>query len=169
MIIFLLWLLATLDSAFIGYREAAGRNALIDKKAYYWQALIKGAFFGQLAVLLVAVITGGALLVSNESRALFFDLQLIGARMLSVYVPYAVIILITLVVRAFPSVDIRCITSVLVFGPFTVIRPFVVLAGAIWGVLAAPSAITIVLVLLIASLMLSLEGVLAALRARRAC
>jgi hypothetical protein len=67
------------------------------------------------------------------------------------------------VVRTFPSIDIRCITSVLVFGPFTVIRPFVVLAGAIWGVMAAPSAITIVLVLLIVSLMLSLEGVLGAL------
>jgi hypothetical protein len=167
MIAFLLWLLATLDSAFIGYREAAGRNALIDKKLYYRQALIKGAFFGQLAVLVVAIITGLALLVSNDSRALFFDLQLIGARMLSVYVPYAAIILITLVVRTFPSVDIRCITSVLVFGPFTVIRPFVVLAGAIWGVLAAPSAVTIVLVLLIVSLMLSLEGVLGALRTWR--
>src|SRR6185369_1346407 len=167
MIPLFLWLLATLDSAFIGYREAAGRNALIDKKVYYRQALIKGAFFGQLAVLFVAVITGVALLISNDSRALFFDLQLIGSRMLSVFVPYAVIILTTLVVRSFPSVDTRCITSVLVFGPFTVIRPFVVLAGAIWGVLAAPSAVAIVLVLLIVTLMLSLEGVLGVLRARR--
>jgi hypothetical protein len=35
MIAVLLWLLATIDAAFIGYRAAAGRNALINKKNYY--------------------------------------------------------------------------------------------------------------------------------------
>lgn len=166
MITFLLWFLATLDSAFIGYREAAGRNALIKKKAYYRQALIRGALAGQLAVLIVALITIVTLMTARDPLALFFDLQLVGARMLSVYVPYAFIILLTFVVRALPSVDIRSITSVIVFGPFTFIRPVVVLAGAVWGVLAAPSAITIVLAILIVSLMLGLESVLGALRAR---
>ncbi len=132
MIVFLLWLLATVDSAFIGYREAAGRNALIEKKTYYRGALIRGALCGQLAVLIVGVITAIVLAGSDNARELFGKLELIGARMLLVYIPYALIILFTLSIRALPSVDIRSITSTVIFGPFTLIRPLVVLLGAVW-------------------------------------
>ena len=166
MIVFLLWLLATLDSAFIGYREAAGRNALIEKKAYYRHAFIRGALFGQLAALIVGAITALALLTSDNARELWGKLELIGARMLLVYIPYALIILIALSIRAFPSVDIRSITSTIIFGPFTLIRPLVVLLGAVWGILAAPGAITIALVVLIVCLMLGLEWVLGRFRSR---
>lgn len=166
MIAVLLWLLATVDSAFIGYREAAGRNALIEKRAYYRRALIRGALFGQLAVLIVGVITAIVIVSSNNAGALFSSIELVGARMLTVYVPYALIILITFCIRALPSVDIRSITSVLIFGPFTFIRPLVVLAGAVWGIVAAPGPITIALVVLIVTLMLSLEAALAWLRSR---
>ena len=167
MIPFLLWLLATVDSAFIGFREAAGRNALIDKTTYYRRALIKGALFGQLAVLIVGVITAGLLLVSSDPVAQFQALELVGSRMLLVYIPYALIILITTCIRAFPSVDIRSITSTLIFGPFTLIRPLVVVAGGLWGVLAAPTAITIGLTTLIVCLMLGLESILGGLRSRK--
>ena len=166
MIAGLLWLLATVDSAFIGYREAAGRNALIDKGAYFRRALIRGALFGQLAVLIAGVITAIALVSSNDAGALFSKFELIGARMLMVYVPYALIILITFCIRAVPSVDIRSITSVLIFGPFTFIRPLIVLAGAVWGVVAAPGAITIAITVFIVSLMLGLEYALSGLRSR---
>ena len=166
MIAVLLWLLATVDSAFIGYREAAGRNALIDKRAYFRHAIIRGALFGQLAVLIVGVTTAIVLVSVRDAGFLFSDLELIGARMLMVYVPYALILLITFCVRAIPSVDIRSITSVLIFGPFTFIRPLVVLAGAVWSVLAAPSAITIALTVLIVTLMLGLGSFLSWLRSR---
>jgi hypothetical protein len=166
MIAVVLWLLATVDSAFIGYREAAGRNALIEKGVYYRRALIRGALVGQLAVLIVGVITVVALVSSSNPHALFSSIEVVGARMLSVYVPYALIILITFCIRAFPSVDIRSITSVLIFGPFTFIRPIVVLAGAVWGVIAAPGAITIALTVLIVTLMLGLEAALSWLRSR---
>ena len=162
-----LWLLATVDSAFIGYREAAGRNALIGKRDYYLRALIRGALFGQVAVLIVGVITAAALASSSNAGILFSRIEVVGARMLIVYVPYALIILITFLVRALPSVDIRSITSVLIFGPFTFIRPLVVLAGAVWGVIAAPSVITIGLTVLIVTLMLGLETALSWLRSCR--
>jgi hypothetical protein len=166
MTLFLLWLLATVDSAFIGYREAAGRNALIDKKDYYRHALIRGALFGQLAVLIVGAVTAVTLVNSNHAWLLLTKLEMIGARMLLVYIPYALIILIALAIRAVPSVDIRSITSTLIFGPFTLIRPLVVLLGAVWGILAAPSAVTIALVVLIVCLMLGLEWALGRLRSR---
>lgn len=166
MIPLFLWLLATIDSAFIGYREAAGRNALIDKRAYYRHALIRGALVGQVAVLIVGLITAVVLASANDAGALFSKMESVGARMLTVYVPYAVILVITFLVRAFPSVDIRSITSVLIFGPFTFIRPIVVLAGAVWGVVAAPGPITIALTGLIVCLMLGLGGTLSWLRSR---
>jgi hypothetical protein len=166
MIAGLLWLLATVDSAFIGYREAAGRNALIQKRAYFRNALIRGALFGQLAVLIVGVITAIAIVTASDSTALFSKFELVGARMLTVYVPYALIILITFCIRAVPSVDIRSITSVLIFGPFTFIRPLVVLAGAVWGVVAVPGVTTIAITVLIVSLMLGLEHLLGWLRSR---
>jgi len=166
MIPFLLWLLATIDSAFIGFREAAGRNALIDKTAYYRRALIKGALFGQLAVLIVGVITVGLLLVSSDPVAQFQALERVGSRMLLVYIPYALILVITFFVRAFPSVDIRSITSTLIFGPFTLMRPLVVIAGGLWGILAEPNTITIGLTVLILCLMLGLEWALGRLRSR---
>ena len=166
MIPVLLWLLATIDSALIGYREAAGRNALIDKNAYYRHAIIRGAIFGQFAVLIVGVITAVALISSSNASGLFSSIKVVGAKMLSVYVPFALIILITFCVRALPLVDIRSITSVLIFGPFTFIRPIVVLAGAVWGVAAAPGLITMVLTVVIVCLMLGLEGSLGWLRSR---
>ena len=166
MSIVLLWLLATVDSAFIGYREAAGRSALIDKRDYYRNALIRGALFGQIAVALVGLAALAMLAASPQPAALLETFEQVATRMLIVYVPYALIITITFFIRAIPSVDIRSITSVLVFGPLTLVRPLVVLAGAIWGLLAAPATGILLLVALIVILMLGMEYALGRLRAR---
>jgi hypothetical protein len=161
-----LWALATVDAALAGYREAAGRSALIDKRVYYRRAMLRGALFGQVVVGVVGVAAAVSLLLSDEPRVLLEELQGVGSRMLMVYVPYAVIVLSAFAVRAAPSVDLRSITSVLIFGPFTLIRPLVVAAGAAWGFLSAPGLNTLLLCLLTVSLMLALEWMLSRLRAR---
>jgi hypothetical protein len=166
MSILLLWLLATVDSAFIGYREAAGRSALIDKRDYYRHALFRGALLGQIAVAIAGAVAVGMLATAPQPARLFDSFEQVATRMLMIYVPYALILTITFFVRAIPSVDIRSITSVLVFGPFTLIRPLVVLAGAIWGLLAAPTAGILLLLVLIVVLMLGMEYALGKLRAR---
>jgi hypothetical protein len=157
MIALLLWLLATIDAAFIGYREAAGRNALIDKSAYYRRAMLRGALFGQVAAAIIAVVIACLILISDEPSALIRELERAGLRMLTVYIPYAIIIFLAFAVRAFPSVDIRSITSVLIFGPFTLIRPLVVVAGVAAGILASPRFATLLVGLLILALIFSLE------------
>ena len=139
---------------------------MIQKRAYFRHALIRGALFGQLAVLIVGVITAIVLATASDPGALFSKFETVGARMLTVYIPYALILLITFCIRAVPSVDIRSITSVLIFGPFTFIRPLVVLAGAVWGIVAAPGSITIAITVLIVILMLGLEFALSGLRSR---
>lgn len=153
-------MLATLDAAFAGYRAAAGRNALINKRRYYLRAMIRGAIFGQLAVLMAAIVISISLAMTHDRHALLHDYDLAGRRMLLVYVPYAVIILLAFVVRSIPSVDIRSITSTLVFGPFTLIRPAVAIAGLVYGVGAAPRIETVVVGAMVLIMMLSLERTL---------
>ena len=87
MTVLLLWLLATVDSAFIGYRDAAGRNALIDKRDYYRRALLRGALIGQLAVAIVGTVAAGMLATASQPAKLFENFDLVGRRMLMVYVP----------------------------------------------------------------------------------
>jgi L-asparagine transporter-like permease len=167
MSILLLWLLATVDSAFIGYRDAAGRSALIDKRHYYRRALLRGALMGQIAVVIAGIVAIGILATTPQPARLIDTFEHVATRMLMVYVPYALILIATFFVRAIPSVDIRSITSVLVFGPFTLIRPLVVLAGAIWGLLAAPTASVTLLLSLVVTLMLGMEFALDRLRAHK--
>ena len=160
MIAMALWLLATLDAAFTGYRAAAGRNALINKRRYYQRAMITGALFGQVAVVIagVAVLVSVALTADRES--LLRDYNRAGSRMLIVYLPYAVMILLSFLIRAVPSVDIRSITSTVIFGPLTLIRPLVAVTGLAYGVLGAVRAETIVLGVIVLTMMLSLERAL---------
>src|SRR5258708_1297604 len=37
----LLYALATVDGALVGYRVASGRSALVDKGSYYWRSLLR--------------------------------------------------------------------------------------------------------------------------------
>ena len=153
----LLYCLASLDAAFIGYRAAAGRNALIDKRGYYRRAMLRGLLFGQCAAALIAAAIGAYLLSASDPRALLQGLLAAGARMLWVYCPYAVMIGTAFAVRAVPSVDVRSMTSVLIFGPFVLLRPAVAAAGIGWAIAAAPRLETALLGALILLLMLSLE------------
>jgi hypothetical protein len=159
-----LWLLATLDAAFAGYRAAAGRCALINKRRYYLRAMILGALFGQVAVALA----GGMILISlaltSDRQALLRDYNYVGSRMLFVYLPYAAIILLAFLVRLIPSVDIRSITSTVIFGPFTLLRPIVAIGGMIYGVLGALRIEIVVLAAIVLTMMLGAESLLHALR-----
>ena len=168
MIALMLWLLATLDAAFAGYREAAGRNAFIRKRRYYRRAMLKGAVFGQVAVALAACVVLISLALVTDRESLVADYQAVGFRMLFVYVPFTVIILLAFLVRSIRSVDIRSITSTLIFGPFTLIRPLVAIAGLLYGVLFAPRPAIIILGALVLTMMLGLEKVLSFFRIIRA-
>lgn len=156
-----LYLLATVDAAFCGYRAAAGRNALIGKRRYYRRAMLRGALWGQVAVALAA---GGLLLfvLSHPEPPLAWRTLLsAGRRMLAVYVPYATVILAAFAARALPSVDVRSLTSTLVFGPLTLLRPFVAVAGLVAALTASWSPALGAVGLGVLALMLSMEPFLA--------
>lgn len=162
-----LYALATVDSAFIGYREAAGRSALIRKGAYYRRALLRGALWGQAAVALAGACLLCVYAASDDREGLLRGLLEAGRRMLCVYVPYALVVTAAFAVRLAPSVDVKSLTSVLIFGPFLLARPFVVAAGVAWGVAVVNRADVTALGVLVLSEMLLLERFLLWLRARR--
>src|SRR5262249_24125669 len=129
----LLYLLATCDAAFCGYRAAAGRNALLFKRGYYLRAMGRGVLWGQLAVVLVGSVAGLLVVSSPSPWQLLDDYTEAGERLLQVYLPYTAVIGLAFVLRTIPSVDVRSLTSVLVFGPLTLIRPAVLLGGVAWA------------------------------------
>jgi hypothetical protein len=156
----LLYVLATVDGAFCGYRSAAGTNARLDKRAYYRRAMWRGAIAAQLVVFAAGLLLVAALAASGAPAVSWRQLIAIGQRMLVVYVPYAALLAASFAVRAIPSVDVRSMTSTIVFGPLTFVRPLVVSGGLMWGVAAAPRPAWVAIGLLIALMMLSLEPTL---------
>lgn len=152
-----LYLLALLDGLLCGGRVSMGRCALIHKRAYYARALVRGLSGAQV----VSTIALLALFVVNRFSPrrleLQADLESASARMLWIFVPYAVAVVLSLALRSIPSTDLRSATSVFALGPFTAIRPFVMVAGVAYGILGSQLRETWVLGLFILGLMLSLE------------
>jgi hypothetical protein len=134
----LLYVLATLDAAMSGYRAAGGRNARINKSAYQTRAQFRGAVWGQAGILAIAAVVALSLATDTEPPSLAVDLLEGCRRGLVVYVPYALVFVAALLLRVVPSVDVRSILNVLVFGPFTLFRPFIGLAGVAWAFVGVP-------------------------------
>jgi hypothetical protein len=152
--------LATVDTACVGYRVAAGRNALIRKQRYYRRAMLRGALIGQVAIGIALAVLGVLVAGASDARQLVADLATAGFAMLRVYAPYAALIAIGLAFRLLRSVDVRCLTSTLIFGPLVLVRPLVAVAGGVAAVVAAPRPAIAVLVGLVLAMMLGLEPVL---------
>ena len=137
----LLALLAIVDAAFAGFRAAAGRDARIFKYAYYKRALLRGAGAGTGLVLALAAATGVALLVTPAPAALYAELLEIGARMLQVFLGYALLVLAALALYGTARLELRILATVSILGPFTLLRPLVVVGATSWGVALGASPI----------------------------
>jgi len=162
-----LYLLALLDGLLCGVRTAMGRCALIQKRSYYRKALLRGLAGAQIisSVALLALLLAAGL--SDHRRELRADLEETAARMLWIFLPYAAAVLLSLALRILPSTDIRSATSVFALGPFTAIRPLVMIAGVLYGISSSHLLETRLLGLLILALMLSLEFALNLAASRR--
>jgi hypothetical protein len=155
--LFVLYLLASLDGLLCGLRTSMGRCPLIRKRAYYIHALSCGIVGAQLASILAlaALLLTSAL--SVRRAALRADLESSAGRMLSVFLPYAILVLFNLALRLYPSADIRSATSVFMLGPLTAMRPLIMIAGVLYGISASDLLETRILGAFILALMLSLE------------
>lgn len=158
--VFALYVLLTLDAMFSGICAASGRDARIDKRAYFVNAMIHGIGWGQVACLLGLLILTTAVYASADPGLAVEQMVRVGGRMVRVYVVYAVTILSFFVVRAIPSVDIRSMTSTVAFGPLTLVRPAVIVLGIGWGLSGGAQTSVAVAGLLIAVLMVPFRTLL---------
>jgi len=133
-----LYVLATLDAMFSGVCAASGRDARIDKRSYYLNAMIHGIVWGQAACVVGLLILAAAWSISEDPQLAMKQMVAVGDRMVLVFGVYAAIILAFFAVRAIPSVDIRSMTSTVAFGPLTLVRPAVVVCGIGWGLAIGP-------------------------------
>lgn len=156
MIALALCILGLLDGTLMGFRAAAGRDGLVRKRDYYTRAIVRGASLATLAVIGL-VLVAMALLALSGSTALWADFNDAGRWLLYAYVPYAALALGALAVYALPVTDLRALATVLVLGPFTMARPWVVVAGLALGVYHHPRWEIILLALVTGFVMLRLE------------
>lgn len=161
----LLVALALVDAMFCGFRDAAGRNLAIDKRAYFRRAIARGLAAGALAVVLLAAFAALLITTAPVPAAVYSDMISAGATMVWIFATYATLVFAALLAYLVPSTDVSTLATVIVLGPFTMLRPWVVAAGAIAAALTAREPRTAVLALVAGAVLASLERLLG--RARR--
>jgi hypothetical protein len=121
---------ALVDAAFAGFRAATGRNARIDKRRYNLVAAGRGLAAGAASLLVASAVLGAGLLGAGAPGSGYDALVRAGARMLTVLLPFAAVVVISL--AAYWLLPMRESTFVILvgLGPFTLARPFVVLGAA---------------------------------------
>lgn len=155
--------LAIADVAFSAFRDAAGRNPRIDKRAYYRRAVTGGLVVG-LTIIAVCCAAWG-LLASGAS--VDEDMRQAGQRLLLLYGPFATLVLLGLGVRLLGDGEVRTLMSVAILGPMTLLRHGLIAAGLVFVLVTAERWETQLLAALGVTLVGSAERVFGAIRARR--
>ncbi|MBK9386178.1 MAG: hypothetical protein IPN34_15305 [Planctomycetes bacterium] len=132
----LLAVLAIVDAGFSGYRSAAGTSALLRKDAYYRRAIRHGLRCGAIACALVAGILG-VLFACAATEQVWSDLLGGAGVLVWSFGVYATLVLLGLGVWFVAEADLRTLASVLVLGPFTLIRPLWIAATCAVAALGA--------------------------------
>ncbi|MGM1060078.1 oxidoreductase [Saccharothrix sp. Mg75] len=129
-----LGVLALVDAGFAGFRAATGRNGRIDKRSYYLSAARRGLVVGATALGLVALPVAATLVVSADPGARYDELVRAGTRMLRVLVPFAVLVVASLLGYWLLPMRESTFMMLIGLGPFTLVRPAVVLGAVAWVV-----------------------------------
>jgi len=127
-----------LDASFCGFRDAAGRNMLIRKRAYFRRSIAIGGLLGIASTLLIAATVAIGVTRATDPTAMYQRYLDAGAIMLRVYAPFTSLVLVALVVYAIPKPHIRALATVTILGPFTCLRPIAITGGAAWAMVAVP-------------------------------
>lgn len=124
-------LLALLDGALLGFRSAAGRSGLLEKRPLYRRAILLGLASSALLALGGVLLAG--LLCVLKGPALWSSFELAAAASVRVFALFASLVLAALALWSLPHSDLRTLATVSVLGPGTLARPAVVLLGMLYG------------------------------------
>lgn len=130
-------LLALVDAAFAGFRASTGRNSRIRKLPHHLTAGRRGLACGAAGIATVAALVVITVSVSANPAHDIAVLVDAGTRMLQVLVPYAAVVVLSLV--AYWTLPMRQSTFVILvgLGPLTLLRPVVVTGAVAWTVAGA--------------------------------
>ena len=129
-----LLVLALLDGAFAGFRSSVGRTGLISHRNSDERAARRGAALSIVLLSPVVVLICGEVLVRHGRMDAYTRA---GTAMLTIYAPYALLVLAALGCYAVLNWRLKYLASALILGPFTLLRPGVALIGAIVGAIGA--------------------------------
>jgi hypothetical protein len=163
----LLYLLIVIDAACSAYRDAAGRDGCIDKRAYYRAAVARGVLAGNAVVILSTLVIVAVGWLTLDKTRLRDDVADAAWYASWFAVPYGAIVSSGLLMRLVPSVDLRSILSVILFAPLIFIRPAVAFGAALYGFMRVPRWEVLLFGLTAVGLTLSVEAAFGWLRRRR--
>jgi hypothetical protein len=123
-------LLALTDAGFAGFRDAAGRDGRVFKGEFYRRAIRRGLKSGAALVAASAIWIACWLLSSSVWRLALAHAAGALQPALLLALGYAALVLVALAVWAVAEADLRSLASVVVLGPFTLLRPLVIVAMA---------------------------------------
>lgn len=132
---FLLALLVLTDGVLCGFRASAGREGRLDKWAFYRASALRGLAAGAVVLVASAALAAALVLGAEDRASAWATLVRAGLGATTIFAAYASAIFAAFAFFFAPIGDFRVLTNVLVFGPFTLARPYVIVAGLVVGVL----------------------------------
>lgn len=163
-------LLATLvvfDAGLAGFRAAAGRDGRIEKRSYFRFAVARA--FGGAAILLALDVGIVALLVAVAPDPAAAWATMLRAGELCVWI-FGAFATLTLGAFAFwfsPIEEYRLLSSIIVLGPLTLLRPLVIVGGLAAACVVVPDLRVWIAAACACVSMLAFEPVIGRFHARR--
>lgn len=161
----LLGILVLFDAGLAGFRAAAGRDGRIAKGPYF-RAAIGRSFVGALGLLALnvgvvaaLVLTGPAETWATMTQAAEYAVWIFGA--------FATVTLAAFAFWFSPIEEYRLLSTVIVLGPLTLLRPLVIVGGLVAVCVAVPDPRVIASAAIAAITMLAFERITGRAHAQR--
>jgi hypothetical protein len=133
----LLATLALVDAGFSGFRDAAGRNPRIRKQGYFRRAVRRGLRCGLVSCGVVAALVVVLIARAPAPAEAFLTVSQAATSLVWSFGVYATLVLLALGVWLAAEPDLRALASVIILGPFTLIRPWWIATTCLWAAAAA--------------------------------
>lgn len=162
-----LCVLALLDGAFASFRAASGQTAALPSLranaiSHLWG--IAAALVGLVCIAAATV----PLLAPVATRTERYDAMVAaGAVLLVVYTPMALVNLVAILCYLTATYELRTLATIVVLGPFTMLRPVVIAFGAVLAIVWVADPIVVPGVVVAAVVTIGLGPALSWIRFRR--